>query len=313
LDRDAMLWSFPALLDTDTATAREALEYALTVQLRNAGMHSRFIDGVALEDGFQLDEADAPIVALASYVAKTGDTAFLVAHRDALLFLRDRLASRYDASMGLYTSLQDSQDEYQKRPYLTYDNVLTWRALLDMAALFDRLKEPDQAREMTERAAALKEAILKHCVAPGPPGSTGTMFAASTDGVSPLFVEIPPGSLMLLPSLGFVAETDPIFERTYAWLHSANYKFSYSDQPYGLPGSYRVAFTTSWAVADHLRLRQGRDRAMKVLRESPWDGGIITEGVNPATGVLDTNGRAFATAAGYVAHAICDSACLDKR
>src|SRR5262249_35848287 len=181
-DRDAMLWSFPALLDTDPTIAREALEYALTVQLRNTGTHSRFIDGVALEDGFQLDEADAPIIAFASYIHKTNDTAFLEAHRAALIFLRDRLASRFDASIGLYTSLQDSQDEYQRRPYLTYDNALTWRALLDMAALFDRLKEPDQARELTQRAANLKAAILMHFVAPGPPGSTGTMFAASTDG-----------------------------------------------------------------------------------------------------------------------------------
>ncbi|HEY1965762.1 MAG TPA: hypothetical protein VGG59_12560, partial [Acidobacteriaceae bacterium] len=177
-DRDAMLWSFPALLDTDTAIAREALDYALTIQLRNTGTHSRFIDGVALEGGFQLDEADAPIIALAAYAAKTNDTAFLEAHREALTFLRDRLATRYDASIGLYTSLQDSQDEYQKRPYLTYDNVLTWRALLDLAGLFDRMKEPDQARDLTERATELKAAILKHCVAPGPPGSTGTIFAA---------------------------------------------------------------------------------------------------------------------------------------
>jgi GH15 family glucan-1,4-alpha-glucosidase len=308
-----MLWSFPALLDTDPVIAREALEYALTFQLRNTGTHSRFIDGVALEDGFQLDEADAPIVALASYVNKTNDTAFLEAHRTALIFLRDRLASRYDASIGLYTSLQDSQDEYQKRPYLTYDNVLTWRALLDMAALFDRLREPDQARALTQRAADLKTAILKHCVAPGPPGSTGTMFAASTDGTSPLFVEIPPGSLMRLPALGFVPETDSVFERTYEWLHSPNYKYSYASEPYGLPGSYRVPFTTSWAVADHLLLKQGRERAMKVLHDSPWDGGIFTEGVNPATGILDTNGRAFATAAGYLAHALCEIACTDKQ
>jgi GH15 family glucan-1,4-alpha-glucosidase len=312
-DRDAMLWSFPALLDTDTAIAREALDYALTIQLRNTGTHSRFIDGVALEGGFQLDEADAPIIALAAYAAKTNDTAFLEAHRKAMIFLRDRLATRYDASIGLYASLQDSQDEYQKRPYLTYDNVLTWRALLDLAGLFDRMKEPDQARDLTERATELKAAILKHCVAPGPPGSTGTIFAASTDGTSPLFVEIPPGSLMRLPSLGFVPQTDPVFELTYSWLHSPNYKYSYSSEPYGLPGSYRVPFTTSWAVADHLLLKQGRARAMKVLLDSPWDGGIFTEGVNPSTAVLDTNGRAFATAAGYLAHSICEIACTDRR
>src|SRR6202012_2453921 len=34
-DRDAMLWSFPALLDIDKSMAREALEDALTTQLAN--------------------------------------------------------------------------------------------------------------------------------------------------------------------------------------------------------------------------------------------------------------------------------------
>lgn len=308
-DRDAMLWSFPALLDTDITMARDALEYALTIQLRNTGTHSRFIDGIVLEDGFQLDGANAPIVALAAYVAKTNDTAFLEKHRDALDFLRDRLASRYDASVGLYTSLQDSQDEYQKLPYLTYDNVLTWRALLDMAALYARLNDRQQAQQLTQRAAALKAAIMKHCIAAGPPGSAGTIFAAATDGKSPLFVEIPPGSLMRLPALGFIADNDPVFERTYSWLHSPNYKYADASQPFGLPGSYRVPFTTSWAVADHLLLKQGREQAMKILRGSPWDGGIITEGLNPTDGSVES-GQAFATAAGYLAHTICDVACI---
>ena len=35
-DRDAMLWSFPGLLDVDPGLARQALEYALSIQLRNA-------------------------------------------------------------------------------------------------------------------------------------------------------------------------------------------------------------------------------------------------------------------------------------
>ncbi|HEX6773884.1 MAG TPA: hypothetical protein VF126_17745, partial [Acidobacteriaceae bacterium] len=75
------------------------------------------------------------------------------------------------------------------------------------------------------------------------------------------------------------------------------------------PGSYRVPFTTSWAVADHLLLKQGREQAMKILRGSPWDGGIITEGLNPTDGSVES-GQAFATAAGYLAHTICDVACI---
>ncbi len=312
-DRDAMLWSFPALLDIDKEMARQALDYALTTQLRNAGTHSRFIDGIVLEDGFQLDEAVAPILALARYVKQTGDDDFLRAHRDAAVTLRDRLLSRFDIQTGLYSSLQDSQDEFQPLPYITYDNVLSWRAMADLATLFNRLNDAASAQEITARATALHAAILTHCVSSQAVGADGPIFASATDGKQFAFTEIPPGSLMRLPSLGFIPESDPTFVRTYKWLHSPSYKYSYSERPYGLPGSYRLLFTTSWSIADHLSLSLGREQALKVLRASGWDGGIITEGVDASTGRMDQQGRAFATAAGYVAHAICELACTDRK
>jgi hypothetical protein len=311
-DRDAMLWSFPALLDIDEEMAREALDYALTTQLRNAGTHSRFIDGIVLEDGFQLDEAVAPILALAAYAQKTSDDGFLRSHRDAVITLRDRLLSRYDSETGLYSSLQDSQDEFQPLPFVTYDNVLSWHAFIDLAALFNRLNDDAEAQKMTARAAALHTAVLAHCVSSDAPGASGPIFASATDGKHYVFTEIPPGSLMKLPALGFIPESDPVFTRTYNWLHSRNYQYSYADKPYGLPGSYRLLFTTSWSIADHLSLTMGRERALKILKASGWDGGIITEGVDAETGRMDQQGRAFATAAGYVAHAICQQACTDQ-
>lgn len=311
-DRDAMLWSLPALLDTDPVFARQALEYALTVQSRNTGTHSRFIDGIVLEDGFQLDEAVAPIVALAQYLRITDDLPFVTAHRNAIDMLRARLLDRYDARTGLYSTLQDSQDEYQKLPFSTYGNVLTWRALQDFSRIYEALQQPDDSRRMQARADALKQAILRYCVSASAPGATGTIFATSTDSIHAAFTEVPPGSLLKLPELGFISEDDPLFERTYAWLHSKNYPYSFADQPFGLPGSQRLPFTSVWSVADHLRLQRGRDRAMKILLSSGWDGGIITEGVNASTGVMDSAGRAFATAAGYVSHTICQTYCTHE-
>ncbi|WP_348262921.1 glycoside hydrolase family 125 protein [Telmatobacter sp. DSM 110680] len=312
-DRDAMLWSFPALLDIDPPMAREALEYALTTQLRNTGTHSRFIDGIVLEDGFQLDEAAAPLLALAAYEKRTNDTAFLSAHSAALATLSDRLQSRFDPATGLYSSLQDSQDEFQKLPFITYDNVLVWRALTDLADLEKRLNNSSESQEMTARATSLHAAILSHCVSTTAPNSAGPIFATATDGKNYVFTEIPPGSLFKLPALGFVPESNPTFTRTYQWLHSKNYQYSYFDQPYGLPGSYRVPFTTAWSIADNLLLTAGRDQSLKILLASNWDGGIITEGVDPTTARMDQAGRAFATAAGYVAHAICQVSCTDNR
>jgi uncharacterized protein len=311
-DRDAMLWSFPGLLDIDPSMARDALEYALTTQLRNTGTHSRFIDGIVLEDGFQLDEAAAPIVALASYVKQTHDTAFLASHAAALIRLRDGILQRFDPTTGLYSSLQDSQDEFQKLPFITYDNALVWRALSDLSELFKLLNDSTDAQEMTKRAASLHEAVLAHCVSASAPNASGPIFASATDGKNFVFTEIPPGSLLKLPILGFISESDPTFVRTWQWLNSKNYQYSYADKPYGLPGSYRLPFTTSWSIADELLLSAGRDKALKALLASEWDGGIITEGIDPGTARMDQAGRAFATAAGYVAHAICQMSCIDN-
>jgi hypothetical protein len=311
-DRDALLWSFPAILDSDEARAREVLDYALGIQARNAGVHSRFIDGVVLEDGFELDELAAPIVALASYVDKTHDRAMLERHRAVVVSLLERLRARRDPATGLFATFQDSQDEYVRKRFSIYDNVLAWKAFSDLAKIAALEHRTRDAASLTSDAAKLKAAIYRYGISDGPAGAGGPIFAANVDTSGSDFVDVPPGSLMRLPALGFVSEDDPVFRRTYAWLHSAHYPYSYSGEPYGLPGSYRLPFTTSWEVADHLRLATGRAQALKILRQSPWDGGIITEGVKADTGVPDQQGLAFATAAGYVAHTICEQFCIDE-
>lgn len=311
-DRDALLWSFPAVLDSDPARAREILDYALGVQARDIGIHSRFIDGVVLEDGFELDELVAPFVALANYVDKTNDMAMVERHQDVIDTLLERLRAHFDPSTGLYATFQDSQDEYVRKPFSVYDNVLTWKALTDLARIATREHRTSRAASLKSEAAKLKSAIYRFGVRSGAEGAGGPIFAGLVNASGGDFVDVPPGSLMKLPALGFVSENDPVFRRTYAWLHSAHYLYSYADQPFGLPGSYRLPFTTSWEVADHLRLAAGRGQALKILKQSPWDGGIITEGIKPDTGVPDTQGLAFATAAGYVADAICDQFCKDR-
>ena len=305
-DRDALLWSLPALLDTDPARAREAIGYVLGRQARNAGIHSRFIDGALLEDGLELDELVAPIVALKSYVDATGDRSVLTKYASEIATLRTRLFALRDPSTGLYETFQDAEDEYVQKPFSIYDNVIAWKALNDLATLSGE-------KALRVRASTLKVAIMKYGVRSGTPGASGPIFAATVSATDADFMDVPPGSLLKLPYLGFIAEDDPLFRRTYNWLHSPNYQYSYVGTPYGLPGSYRVPFTTSWSVADHLRLKAGRAKALKVVTESPWDGGIVTEGVKPDTGIPDQQGRAFATAAGYVGHTICEQFCTDRK
>lgn len=76
-DRDSLLWSFPAIVLTDAAYAREILMHVFTRQILNVGQHSRYIDGTLLEPGFELDELCAPVLALEGYLVRTGDPALL--------------------------------------------------------------------------------------------------------------------------------------------------------------------------------------------------------------------------------------------
>ncbi len=303
-DRDGMLWSFPALLDIDHDLARQALEYALTTQLANTGVHSRYIDGTVLEDGYQLDEGAAPIIALAAYAAATRDHAFIRKHREAVEKLDAMLAARYDPNFGLFNTLQDSQDEYIREPFGTYLNAQAWKALLGLSALYKILGEQRRSTAMARLAVSVRGSILKHCVATGAPGAGGPIFARATDGKSPLFNDVPPGSLCRLPLLGLIPESDKVWNRTIDWLNSKHYKFSNHGKAYGLPGSHRVAFTCCWNVGEYLRLSRGKERALKILRKATWDGGIVSEGLEPATAEGVGGGGAFAAAAGYVAHSI---------
>jgi hypothetical protein len=309
-DRDALLWSLPGLLDADPTFAREALGYALGVQRRNVGTHSRFIDGTVLEDGFQLDEAAAPLVALGAYLRATGDAGFVRASKEAIDELEARLGEHLDASTGLYESLQDAQDEYQRLPFITYDNVLVWRAFQDVATLRRALHDEPAARVALHRADALKAAILAHMLTGGDGASR---FVAATDGRAIVEADVPPGSLLRLPSLGFLAADHPRFVRTLEWLHSGAYAYSHAGTRYGLPGSARLPFTPVWTLAAELGLKATRERALSILLASPWDSGIATEGIDPESAQPDAAGHAFATAAGDLAHAICENFCTDSR
>ena len=76
-DRDTLLWSFPSILTQDLDWAKEVLTYVFNRQGKNFGVHSRYLSGAILEQGFELDEFCAPIMALRNYLEHTRDIHFL--------------------------------------------------------------------------------------------------------------------------------------------------------------------------------------------------------------------------------------------
>lgn len=290
-DRDSLLWSFPAVLDADAALAREMLGYVFGRQRRNIGVHSRFIDGTVLEPGFELDELMAPVLALERYVDATGDRSVLT-DPDVLRGI-DGILKKLDAERAegceLYETFLQPTDDERVYPYITYDNVLVWRALRALGRLFER-------PELTERAERVRRAIYDNCIFDG-------AFAWSVDlaGGHDVYDE-PPGSLLLLPYYGFCAWDDPVYLKTAVMIRSPDYAYSFAGCEIAEIGCPHAPHP--WLLSIGNSLLCGRSgEALEHLRRTRLDNGIACESVDEHTGEC-TTGEAFATCAGFICHAL---------
>lgn len=290
-DRDSLLWSFPAVLDADAALAREMLGYVFGRQRRNIGVHSRFIDGTVLEPGFELDELMAPVIALERYVDATGDRSVL-SDPDVLRGIEEilkKLDAERAGSCELYETFLQPTDDERVYPYITYDNVLVWRALRALGRLFGR-------PELTARAECVRRAIYDNCIFDG-------AFAWSVDlaGGHDIYDE-PPGSLLLLPYYGFCDWDDPVYLKTAAMIRSPDYAYSFAGCEIAEIGCPHAPHP--WLLSIGNSLLCGRaESALQHLRRTRLDNGIACESVDEHTGEC-TTGEAFATCAGFICHAL---------
>jgi hypothetical protein len=306
--RDALLWSLPGLLLSDPGLAEEALGAAFERYFRHAGTHSLYIDGTLLYPGFELDELAAYPIALWRYVVRTGDRAVLARRGlgPKLRRLCVLLAARKhpDPSVDLYETFLLPSDDPASHPYVTYDNVLAWRALLALADLLAWQGAPaEEVEGLRAQAGRVRESVYRHCVVDGP---HGPMFAWSVDlkGGAETGDE-PPGSLELLPYYGFCARDDRIWRNTMRWLHSREHPYRYVEVPFpglGCPHSpHPFVMSLFNALLGGLpeRVREARE----VLLQAPLDTGLACESFDRHTGEVKT-GAAFASCAGFLAYAM---------
>lgn len=296
-DRDSLLWSFPAILDADPTLAREMLDYVFGRQRRNIGIHSRYIDGTILEPGFELDELVAPVLALEQYIARTGDQSYLCESpvRAGISLILSRLKEKRHPDTALYETFLQPTDDVRSYPYLTYDNVLVWKALKSIAHSF-----PSLCPEASQEAEAVRAAILRHCVVAG---EHGDYFAWSTDltGHTDVYDE-PPGSLLLLPYLGFCSIQDDTYQNTVRQIRAPEYPYSFADAPFAEIGCAHAPHPWMLSVANSL-LSGKAGHALDILRRAEMDNGIVCESIDENTGASAT-GDAFATCAGFVCYAL---------
>ena len=298
--RDCLLWSFPGLLLVDPAAARELLLAVFNRHLDFAGEHAHYINGVVLYPGFELDQLAAHFLALERYERYSGDRSLPEeeAVKAGLAVLVKKAAAWHDPETGLYGTFLDPSDDPVLYPFLIYDNALLQRSFAYLARLQaeERWTHPADFARYSEE---LRHAVYRHGTVKGP---LGTMFAWTVDGKGKFqLYDNPPGSLQLLAYYGFCSPDETVFRNTVAWIRSSNNPFFHQGCRFEEAGSLHAG--KPWPLAacnDLLAFNQGGE---DFFRRAPMDNGCFCETVDPETGRAAT-GAAFASAAGFLAHAL---------
>ena len=307
--RDALLWSFPAVLLADQERGREMLLAVFQRHLKRAGEHAHYINGSLLYPGMELDQLCAYVWAVKQYVDFTGDLG-IFKHEEicrGLGLLLKKLMSQKDPVSGLYFTFLDPCDDPPRYPFLIYNNALVWCVL----QFFSRLSswgvweetftynETGENIDFESAARELREAIYKHGVVEGP---FGPMFSWSVDGEGGYeLYDTPPGSLQLLAYYGFCSRSDEMYRNTVGWIRSSYNPYNHHRATFKEVGCRHASNPWPMAAAnDLLGENQGR---INFLLRAGMDSGFACETIHPNEGTAST-GLAFASAAGFIAYAL---------
>ncbi|MFU7516475.1 glycoside hydrolase family 125 protein [Clostridium sp. HCS.1] len=301
-DRDSLLWSFPAILMADVKQARKMLIYVFEKQIRNVGIHSRYIDGTVLEPGFELDELCAPIIALYNYFEKTSDNTIL--HESCVekgvKRILEILEEKKNETIGLYETMLQPTDDMIVYPYLTYNNALVWKILNDISHMYKDIWSEKEINKLKLESSKVKNSIFTHCVKEK---DGKDIFAWSIDENDNWDIyDEPPGSLLLLPYYGFCNMNDEIWKNTVDIIKRKDYPYSFAECPISDIGCKHAPHPWILSIANSL-LCGDKEKAKENLSKCIMDNGIACESVDEYTGECAT-GEAFATCAGFLAYAI---------
>ena len=298
--RDALLWSFPAIMLIDHNIAREMLLAVFSRHISNAGDHAHYINGSILYPGFELDQLAAYYLALEHYLCHSKDYSILDESiiRNGLITLTEKAFEQFDPESGLYSTFLDPSDDPVSFPFLTYNNALLQRAFNFLSVLQSEERWYHKS-DFAILAGELRQAIYEHCTVKGP---FGMMFAWSVDGKGRFSLyDNPPGSLQLLAHYGFCSIEDTVFNNTVRWIRSSNNKYYHQGSRFEEAGSHHAG--NPWPLGACNDLLACNAGAIDFLKRAEMDNGFFCETVDPETGRVST-GAAFASAAGFLAYAL---------
>lgn len=302
-DRDGFLWAFPAVLETDALRAKQMLQYAFGRQLKNVGVHSRYIDGTVLEPGFELDELCAPAVALCRYFKKTGDKEFICSENvlSGVRRILSVLDNKKHESAELYETFLYPSDDMIDYPYLTYDNALVAYMVRSLADIYDGILPDSETSALKERSENILAAIAGHCIVKDN-GKPVYAWCVDLKGNYKIYDE-PPGSLVLLAYLGACNREDAAYKNTVARLYAEEYEYSFAGEKFSETGCAHSPHPWVLSYCNSVLADRERDKTVREMTELCMDNFLACEAVSEATGECAT-GEAFATCAGLYAYVL---------
>ncbi len=297
-DRDSLLWAFPAIVNADQLVAKEIIEYISTIQAKNIGIHSRFIDGTILEPGFELDELCSFPIALNYYIEITKDKSILENSQVTKLIQKilNILDTKKSKKLGLYETFLQPTDDMRVYPYLTYNNVLVWKVY----KILENWNFVGNKDIYKQKALEVFSSIYKHCVKTIN-NSKQFIWSIDEDDNWDIYDE-PPGSLILLPSFNFISKDNVIYKNTINKILDESYLYSFSNTPFAAIGCPHAPHPWILSLANNIRIFHDNDSLNKLLN-AKMDNGIACESIDEYTGEC-TTGEAFATCAGYLAFSL---------
>jgi len=303
--RDAYCWTLPALLLVDPDRARAVLVETLRAGSERLPDHALYLNGTSLYPGFELDQAAAPILAVARYVAAADDWSVLTEPGvgSTLQALVRRVEQWRHPEWALYGTFLLPTDDPTDHPYATTGNALLAAAFDALATLVDgaapgALLDADwTGGALRTRAAAVRRALTDHLVVDGPYGPMWA-WACDADGRTELRDE-PPLGLLTLPFWAVGGWDDPVHEATRRWLREEDPHWY--DGPFGGAGAAHFPYPSGFDLANRLLAPGHADRdPLRQLVETPMDQGLACESWDPQSGQV-TTGAAMASMAGLLA------------
>jgi len=294
-EREALLWTLPAVTLNDPYLARELLLHCFEVFSGAPAQPGRYIDGGVLSPGFVLDQLLAYPLALDRYTRETGDGS-LVADavvQDVLREVDAALYNRLHREVLLAETELLSPDQPADFPYPTFGNVLLWCYARSLSRIWER-QGGEQPPGFEGGAEEIAAAIWQRCTVEV---DRVPVLVSSTDleGQAAVYDD-PSASLALLPYLGFCEPDDPTWRNSMELLRSSTNPLWHGSVPFPGLADRRTPRRAALAALLSELLGPERERALATLRSLQLTDGVASDYYDPQTGATAAGPHAAALA-----------------